>query len=148
MAKPGRMRSFKVPKTGERNTPQSNSIHRNMARQSRYFLASRRSAPSPPAHRIQTLYQNLWASYNTQNQMTGTNAPGYALTPPPPLYDAAGDVVNDGQNQYLYDAEGRLCAVGNGYGGTGYLYDAAGNRVAKGYRSSLFRMRASTIRRV
>jgi len=80
-----------------------------------------------------TLYQNLWASYNTQNQMTGTNAPGYALTPPPPLYDAAGDVVNDGNRQYLYDAEGRLCAEGNvGYGGVGYLYDAAGNRVAKG----------------
>jgi uncharacterized protein RhaS with RHS repeats len=26
-------------------------------------------------------------------------------------YDAAGNVLNDGQNQYLYDAEGRICAV-------------------------------------
>jgi RHS repeat-associated protein len=47
-------------------------------------------------------------------------------------YDGAGDVTGDGANQYLYDAEGRICAVSNGYGMTGYLYDAAGNRVAKG----------------
>ena len=49
-----------------------------------------------------TLYQNTWASYNVQNQVTGTpQAPaGYA-------YDNAGDVTNDGKNQYLYDAEGR-----------------------------------------
>ncbi len=67
------------------------------------------------------------ASYNVQNQVTGTpQAPaGYA-------YDNAGDVTNDGKNQYLYDAEGRLCAVYNDGSYTGYLYDAAGNRVAKG----------------
>jgi hypothetical protein len=38
-------------------------------------------------------------------------------------------------NAYLYDAEGRICAVNNiaTYGGMwGYLYDAAGNRIAKG----------------
>jgi RHS repeat-associated protein len=70
---------------------------------------------------------NTWASYNRQNQVTGTTAApgGYA-------YDGAGDVVNDGKNAYLYDAEGRICAVTNGDGWTGYLYDAAGNRVAKG----------------
>ena len=50
------------------------------------------------------------------------------------LYDGAGDVKNDGQNQYLYDAEGRLCASQPVAGGviTGYLYDADGTRVAKG----------------
>jgi RHS repeat-associated protein len=48
-------------------------------------------------------------------------------------YDAAGDVIYDGLNSYLYDAEGRLCAVRNYVGVlTGYLYDAAGTRVAKG----------------
>jgi len=55
---------------------------------------------------------NTWASYNRQNQVTGTTAApgGYA-------YDGAGDVVNDGKNAYLYDAEGRICAVTNGTAG-------------------------------
>jgi RHS repeat-associated protein len=52
-------------------------------------------------------------------------------------YDAAGDVTYDGLNSYLYDAEGRLCAVSNYVGAlTGYIYDAAGTRVAKGTLSS------------
>jgi len=43
----------------------------------------------------------------------------------------------DGVNQYLYDGEGRICAVFSaGINGmttmTGYLYDAEGTRVAKG----------------
>ena len=52
-------------------------------------------------------------------------------------YDAAGDVTYDGINHYLYDAEGRICAV-QSYGGslTGYVYDAAGIRVAKGSLST------------
>ncbi len=65
-------------------------------------------------------------------------------------YDPSGDVTNNGANQYLYDGEGRICAVANTpvagistY--TGYLYDgvpvdrssstgrdADGTRVAKG----------------
>ena len=62
---------------------------------------------------------------------TGTNqAVSSILT-----YDASGNVIYDAvtKNSYLYDAESRLCAVyspGNGY--TGYFYDAAGTRVAKG----------------
>jgi hypothetical protein len=55
-------------------------------------------------------------------------------------YDSAGGggVTNDGDNTYLYDGEGRLCAT---QGQTvlsiagammGYLYDAEGRRVAKG----------------
>ena len=47
-------------------------------------------------------------------------------------YDAAGDVTYDGVNNYLYDAEGRVCAVSNFVGTiTGYIYDAAGIRVAR-----------------
>ena len=43
-------------------------------------------------------------------------------------------MTDDGANQYLYDAEGRICAVENTTTDamTGYLYDAEGNRVAKG----------------
>jgi RHS repeat-associated protein len=54
-------------------------------------------------------------------------------------YDQAGDVTIDvgAGNQYLYDGDGRICAVAspNPLGGTtltGYLYDAEGTRVAKG----------------
>jgi RHS repeat-associated protein len=52
-------------------------------------------------------------------------------------YDASGDVTNDGNNQYLYDGEGRICAVASTpmpgmTAMTGYLYDADGTRVAKG----------------
>ena len=43
-------------------------------------------------------------------------------------------------NQYLYDGEGRICAVSQQYGSgavlTGYLYNADGVRVAKGTLSS------------
>jgi RHS repeat-associated protein len=72
-----------------------------------------------------------WATYAANNWITGTNtAPGGDA------YDASGDVVADGVNQYLYDAEGRICAVTNtalaGTTMTGYLYDADGARVAKG----------------
>lgn len=44
-------------------------------------------------------------------------------------------MTDDGTNQYLYDAENRLCAVYNYTGSgarTGYLYGADGNRLGKG----------------
>ena len=52
-------------------------------------------------------------------------------------YDAAGNVTSDNVNLYLYDGEGRICAVKStpvaGFTTmTGYVYDAEGNRVAKG----------------
>ncbi len=52
-------------------------------------------------------------------------------------YDASGNVLADDSHWYLYDGEGRLCAVASvpmpGITAmTGYLYDAAGRRVAKG----------------
>jgi RHS repeat-associated protein len=65
------------------------------------------------------------ATYTTSNQMNSV------------AYDAAGDVTNDGLNQYLYDAEGRVCALKNSNSSlTGYIYDAAGIRVAKGSLTS------------
>ena len=46
----------------------------------------------------------------------------------------AGNVTNDGQNDYAYDGEGRLCAAYNILLTrlTDYVYDADGLRVAKG----------------
>ncbi len=73
-----------------------------------------------------------WASYNSNNQFTATNQ-----APSGVPYDEAGNVLNDGVNQYLYDAEGRICAVASTpvaglTAMTGYIYDAEGTRVAKG----------------
>ena len=46
----------------------------------------------------------------------------------------------DGRNSYLYDAEGRVCAVAETVNGTtainGYAYDASGTRVARGSLST------------
>ena len=52
-------------------------------------------------------------------------------------YDGSGHMTNDGNNAYLYDGEGRICAVRHeAVGGfatmTQYIYDASGTRVAKG----------------
>jgi RHS repeat-associated protein len=68
------------------------------------------------------------------NQITKTSSSTQNWT-----YDAAGDVTFDGINDYLYDGEGRICAVENSYSPFakyGYLYDANGNRIAKGTLSS------------
>jgi len=62
--------------------------------------------------------------YNANNQVQGLG------------YDASGNVTYDGTNQYLYDAEGRVCAVQGPNGTMQYIYDAEGRRVAKGYISS------------
>jgi len=49
-------------------------------------------------------------------------------------HDPSGNITYDSANQYLYDAEGRICAIRNLTVGimTGYLYDAEGPRVGKG----------------
>jgi RHS repeat-associated protein len=67
-------------------------------------------------------------SYNANNQMTGGLV----------QYDPAGDVTVDvtGGKNYLYDGEGRICAVQFTVSGmtvmTGYIYNAEGQRVSKG----------------
>src|SRR5208282_1934309 len=72
------------------------------------------------------------ASYNANNKVTWTPAAVNGFT-----YDAAGNVLNDGVNSYLYDPEGRLCEVAStGPSFTAYFYDAEGHRVAKGALSS------------
>jgi RHS repeat-associated protein len=81
---------------------------------------------------------NVWATFNTTNtnridaSSQNSNQRGDI--------DSAGDITNDGVNSYLYDGEGRICAVQQTVAGismmTQYLYDAEGNRVAKGNISS------------
>jgi RHS repeat-associated protein len=75
------------------------------------------AAPVPQA---QTL------NYPSQNRISNYGANGY---------DGAGNVKNDLINNYLYDPEGRLCAVSYFDGMTTrymlYLYDGEGRRVAK-----------------
>lgn len=75
------------------------------------------------------------ARYNGSNQVTWTSVNsavnGFA-------YDAAGNVLNDAENSYVYDGEGRLCAMqtwpvtGGPAVAYGYIYDAEGRRVARG----------------
>lgn len=57
---------------------------------------------------------------NTANQLTGS----------PYQYDLAGNLLNDGNHTYAYDAEGRLSTVDGGQTAI-YVYDAFGMRVAK-----------------
>jgi RHS repeat-associated protein len=80
--------------------------------------------------------------YNANNQVSGVIPPGGGpVSPSPYTYDPSGDgdIIADmtSGNQYLYDGEGRICAVlsPSPAGGpimTGYIYDADGTRVAKG----------------
>lgn len=60
------------------------------------------------------------AAVNITNRLTGA----------PYQYDAAGDLLNDGNHQYAYDAEGRVITVDAGATAS-YTYDALGQRVQK-----------------
>ncbi|HEY1211177.1 MAG TPA: RHS repeat-associated core domain-containing protein [Terracidiphilus sp.] len=75
-----------------------------------------------------------WANYNSaNNQITTATAGTY-------VYDASGNTLNDGNNEYWYDAEGQLCAVQSlaipGLPITQYVYDAEGARIGKGTLSA------------
>jgi RHS repeat-associated protein len=79
-------------------------------------------------------YSSTWAQYSSanNNQFANTSQALAGVS-----YDASGDVVNDGVNQYLYDGDGRVCAVASTsvYGDvilTGYVYNPGGQRVSKG----------------
>ena len=72
-------------------------------------------------------------SYSANNQISSVNVPANATV----QYDSAGNVSNDGYNSYVYDGEGRLCAVNGPQGMVGYQYDADGNRIGKGAISSM-----------
>ena len=77
--------------------------------------------------------QSAWGQYNAANNKLTANNFSPSLPPP----DAAGDINSDGRNNYLYDAEGRICAVKTALGGvTGYIYDSDGAREMKGSLTS------------
>jgi RHS repeat-associated protein len=79
------------------------------------------------------------AASGTSTQMTSTpqsSANNNQLASTVVTYDQAGNAYYDGRNSYLYDGEGRLCAVKDGATNYQYLYDASGTRVAKGTSSS------------
>ena len=71
-------------------------------------------------------------SYGTNNQISSVTSPALTVA-----YDGGGNVKNDGNNSYLYDAEGRICALKGPQGMFGYQYDAAGNRVGRGTITSM-----------
>ncbi|WP_213807878.1 RHS repeat-associated core domain-containing protein [Granulicella sp. dw_53] len=74
-------------------------------------------------------YTNNWANYDSNNHATGTaQSPSY----PVDAYDQGGNLQNDGIHQFLYDAEGRLCASSGPLGMSSYIYDGEGGRVVKG----------------
>jgi len=91
----------------------------------KYELDSSSACPSPLTQSTSTHYAN----YNASNRITGSDTQVNG-----PIYDAAGNVIQDALNNYLYDAKGRLCAVENILAGTTteYVYDADSRRVAKG----------------
>ncbi|OJV43322.1 MAG: hypothetical protein BGO25_08220 [Acidobacteriales bacterium 59-55] len=67
------------------------------------------------------------------NRITSSSIPGVDST----VYDNAGNLRFDGLNAIAYDAESRVCAIKNFSGAiTQYLYNAEGQRVAKGYSAS------------
>ena len=82
-----------------------------------------------------SVYSN-WATYNPANNRiaTATSALGGYV------YDASGNTLYDGNNEYWYDAEGQLCAVQSqavtGLPVIQYVYDAEGARIAKGTLSA------------
>jgi hypothetical protein len=77
------------------------------------------------------------ASYNSSNQVSWTtvNSAVNGFT-----YDASGNTLYDGNNEYWYDAEGQLCAVqSQRYTGAPviqYIYDAEGAWIGKGTLAS------------
>jgi RHS repeat-associated protein len=99
-------------------------------------ISSAAFATGPPACTPQTSasYEGVWADVSTgnNNQFSKTQQAVGGV-----VYDGAGNILNDGVNQYLYDGEGRICAVAaEGVSGalqlSGYIYNAQGQRIAKG----------------
>jgi RHS repeat-associated protein len=72
-------------------------------------------------------HQNLKAGTGTTaiaSFVSSTNRAASGMS-----YDIAGNVINDGMHNYVYDAENRLATVSDA--GISYIYDAEGRRVGK-----------------
>ena len=64
----------------------------------------------------------------TSNRLTSTTGPAPAKSN---LYDPAGNLTNDGTNQYGYSDRGRMATSTTSTGAFTYLYNALGQRVVK-----------------
>jgi RHS repeat-associated protein len=78
-----------------------------------------------------------WGNRTAQNVTAGTCGTSAVtvnnknqLVGPPFQYDAAGNMINDGNHSYTYDAENRLISVDGGSTAS-YTYDALGRRVER-----------------
>jgi RHS repeat-associated protein len=78
-------------------------------------------------HSSTTVPGNTTTHYDAQNHISFTSRDNNALP-----YDADGNLIYDVQYAYAYDAENRLCAIKSGTTYKIYVYDAEGNRIAKG----------------
>ena len=88
-------------------------------------MTSNTACPNP----ITGANHSSWATYSTANQLTANSIVASFV------YDDAGNITNDGINKYIYDLDGRICAVttvASGGAMTQYVYDSEGRRVAKG----------------
>jgi len=97
-------------------------------------ISSAAFAAGPPACTPQTSasYDGVWAHVSTGNNNRFSNTQQATAGV---VYDAAGNILNDGVNQYLYDGEGQICAVATEAGSpqlSGYIYNAQGQQIAKG----------------
>ena len=82
------------------------------------------SQTASPCPSLSSSNATHWSSYATSNRVNGSDT---LIS-----YARAGNVTAAGNYQYLYDAEGRQCAVANLLTSsvTQYVYDAEGRRVA------------------
>jgi RHS repeat-associated protein len=80
--------------------------------------------------------QAFYGTVNTNNRIQSISGNNLATF----SYDASGNTLYDGNNEYWYDAEGQLCAVqSQRYTGAAviqYIYDAEGARIGKGTLAS------------
>jgi RHS repeat-associated protein len=77
-------------------------------------------------------HQNPAGAQVSFDQTTNQIASGNGVS-----YDALGNIINDGQHNYTYDAEGRLTQVDGGATAT-YVYDVFGRRTRRTVSSGTF----------
>jgi len=101
------------------------------------FLSNGQQPCQPATGATSSFSQFLYSNTNQLVYGTWQSQQGAFVTGIP-AYDSSGNMTNDLQNQYLYDAEGRVCAVQVPSAPSlpsrmiQYLYDAEGHRVGKG----------------
>jgi YD repeat-containing protein len=71
---------------------------------------------------LQQALTSGWAYQHQYTALTNNRLSGYS-------YDSAGNLLNDGFHNYIYDADNRIKQVDSS--GAAYTYDADGNRIRK-----------------